>query len=62
MIETKAYAAQSPQSPLAPFVIDRRDPGPDDVQIQILYCGVSKDVQQRNVRQRRVEPTHSVLR
>ena len=40
MIKTKAYAAQSASTPLAPFDIERRGPGPDDVQIQILYCGV----------------------
>jgi uncharacterized zinc-type alcohol dehydrogenase-like protein len=36
----KAYAAQSAASGLAPFSIKRREPGPQDVQIQILYCGV----------------------
>ena len=40
MIKSKAYAAQSSTSPLAPFEIHRRDPGPKDVQISILYCGV----------------------
>ena len=40
MIKTQGYAAQSPTSPLAPISFDRRDPGPKDVQIQILYCGV----------------------
>jgi alcohol dehydrogenase (NADP+) len=40
MIKTKAYAALSASSPLAPFDIDRRDPGPGDVQLQILHCGV----------------------
>ena len=35
-----AYAAQSATSPLAPFTIDRRDPGPTDVAMEILYCGV----------------------
>lgn len=40
MIKSKAYAAQSPSSPLTPFEIDRRPPGPEDVQIDILYCGV----------------------
>ena len=40
MIQTKGYAAQSPTSPLAPFSFERRDPGPNDVQIDILYCGV----------------------
>ncbi len=36
----KAYAAQSPTSPLSPFEIERRKPGPEDVGIEILYCGV----------------------
>ena len=40
MIKSKAYAAQSATSPLAAFEIQRRDPGPEDVQIEILYCGV----------------------
>ncbi len=40
MIKTQGYAAQSPTSPLAPFGFERRDPGPRDVQIQILFCGV----------------------
>jgi uncharacterized zinc-type alcohol dehydrogenase-like protein len=36
----KAYAAGSPASPLAPVSIQRRAPGPQDVQIEILCCGV----------------------
>lgn len=40
MIKTKAYAAQTATSALAPFDIQRREPGPQDVQIEILYCGV----------------------
>jgi uncharacterized zinc-type alcohol dehydrogenase-like protein len=36
----KAFAAQSATSRLAPHTIQRRSPGPQDVQIQILYCGV----------------------
>jgi len=36
----RAYAAQSADSPLAPFAIERRAPGPRDVQIEILHCGV----------------------
>jgi uncharacterized zinc-type alcohol dehydrogenase-like protein len=35
-----AYAAQSATSPLAHASIDRRDPGPNDVQFEILFCGV----------------------
>ncbi len=37
---TKAYAAQTATSPLAPFSIKRREPQPTDVAIDILYCGV----------------------
>src|SRR6185503_4598927 len=40
MSATKAYAAQGPDTPLAPFQIDRRAPRPNDVQLEILYCGV----------------------
>jgi uncharacterized zinc-type alcohol dehydrogenase-like protein len=40
MIRTKAYAAQDARSPLAPWSFERRDPGPKDVQLDILYCGV----------------------
>ncbi len=36
----RAYAARSAKSPLAPVSIHRRAPGPHDVQIEILYCGV----------------------
>ncbi len=39
-ITAKAYAAQTASSPLAPYDIERRAPGPDDVHIQILFCGV----------------------
>jgi uncharacterized zinc-type alcohol dehydrogenase-like protein len=40
MSVTKAYAAQGPATPLAPFQIDRRELRPNDVQLEILYCGV----------------------
>ena len=40
MSATKAYAAQSATTPLAPFNFERREPGAHDVQIEILYCGV----------------------
>jgi uncharacterized zinc-type alcohol dehydrogenase-like protein len=40
MIQAKGYAAQSPTSQLAPWNFERKDPGPNDVQIEILYCGV----------------------
>ena len=35
-----AYAAATAAAPLAPFTIERRTPGPRDVQIEIRYCGV----------------------
>jgi uncharacterized zinc-type alcohol dehydrogenase-like protein len=38
--KAKSYAAQSAESPMAPFSFDRRDPGPKDVVIDILFCGV----------------------
>lgn len=40
MSKAIGYAAQSAQSPLAPFSFQRREPGPLDVAIEILYCGV----------------------
>lgn len=39
-MSTKAFAAQSSTSPLAPFSIERREPQPRDVEIDILFCGV----------------------
>ena len=38
--QAKAYAAKSASSGLAEAAIDRRDPRQQDVQIEILYCGV----------------------
>jgi uncharacterized zinc-type alcohol dehydrogenase-like protein len=40
MIHSHGYAASSPTSPLGPFKFERRDPGPHDVAIDILYCGI----------------------
>jgi uncharacterized zinc-type alcohol dehydrogenase-like protein len=40
MRNTKAYAAFNATSPLAPFTFQYRDPDADEIQIQILYCGV----------------------
>lgn len=39
-MRVKAYGAASPESQLSPLVIPRRGLNPDDVQIQILFCGV----------------------
>src|SRR6266581_2705044 len=40
MIPVKGYAAQNSTSLLAPFNFQRREPGPNDVLIDILYCGI----------------------
>ena len=40
MNNVRAYAASSATSPLAQTTIARRDPTPDDVQIEVLYCGI----------------------
>jgi uncharacterized zinc-type alcohol dehydrogenase-like protein len=39
-IKTAGYAARSATSPLSLFNFERRRPGPSDVQVEILYCGV----------------------
>ena len=40
MISAKAYAALSAKKPLQPFQLERRDPRPDDIVIEIAYCGI----------------------
>ncbi len=40
MFKAKAYSAASATSPLASTTITRRDPTDQDVQIEILYCGI----------------------
>ena len=40
MSHAHGYAARSADLPLAPFAFERREPGPHDVRIEILYCGV----------------------
>ena len=40
MQNTDAWGAAAAGKPLAPMTIDRREPGPHDVEIDILYCGV----------------------
>ncbi|RIV78624.1 NAD(P)-dependent alcohol dehydrogenase [Pelagerythrobacter aerophilus] len=37
---TPAYGANAADKPLEPMQIERRTPGPQDVQIDIAYCGV----------------------
>jgi uncharacterized zinc-type alcohol dehydrogenase-like protein len=38
--KTLGYGTESARSPLAPFSFARREPLPQDVQLEILYCGV----------------------
>ena len=40
MIPVKGYAAPQAKIPLEPFKFERREVGPHDVQIEILFCGV----------------------
>ena len=40
MFQCHGYAANSSKAPLAPFTFERREPGPNDVRIEIRYCGV----------------------
>ena len=39
-MKVRAYAAQSSESPLAPWEFERRSPERTDVQIRIDYCGI----------------------
>ena len=39
-LAAKAFAARSATSGMEPFSLERRSPGPEDLQIEILYCGV----------------------
>ena len=54
----KAYAARSATTSLAPFTFERRSPRPQDVQIEILYCGVChSDLHQVRNEWKEVMPT-----
>jgi uncharacterized zinc-type alcohol dehydrogenase-like protein len=39
-MKTIGYAAQSAESPLAPLAFERRDLRPEDIAMEILYCGI----------------------
>src|SRR5438132_1752215 len=55
---SKPYAAGSPTSGLTSATILRREPGPEDVQIEILYCGVChSDLHQARNEWQSVMPT-----
>lgn len=38
--QVAAYGTRAPNAPLEPMTIERRDPAPHDVGIDILYCGI----------------------
>jgi uncharacterized zinc-type alcohol dehydrogenase-like protein len=40
MTKTQAWGAPAAGQPLVPMTIERREPGPHDVEIEILFCGV----------------------
>jgi len=39
-MKSHGYAAHDAKSPLVPFSFDRREPGPNDVVVEIAYCGI----------------------
>src|SRR5580765_7152292 len=55
---TRAYANHTQTSPFEPFSITRREPRPQDVQIEILFCGVChSDLHQVRNEWKEVMPT-----
>jgi len=40
MRQIKAYAALNATAPLVPFTFQSRDPGPNEIEIQIQFCGI----------------------
>jgi alcohol dehydrogenase (NADP+) len=58
MYNAKAYSAASTTSPMAPTMIARRDPTENDVQIDILFCGIChSDLHQVRNEWKEVMPT-----
>jgi alcohol dehydrogenase (NADP+) len=57
MPTTPAYATPSAKAPLAPFTVERREPGPHDVLIDIHYCGVCHS----DIHQARDEWGHAIF-
>ena len=40
MTTVNAWGASAASKPIAPMTIERREPGPRDVAIEVLFCGV----------------------
>jgi uncharacterized zinc-type alcohol dehydrogenase-like protein len=58
MYKAKAYSAASASSPLASTSIQRREPTPNDVQLDILFCGIChSDLHQVRNEWKEVMPT-----
>ena len=57
MTSIKAYAAAKAKEPLKPFQIQRREPGPSDVVIDIQFCGICHS----DLHQARDEWGHSIF-
>lgn len=56
--EARAWAAPGATSPFAPATIRRREPGPNDVRIEILFCGIChSDLHQARDEWHRNSPT-----
>ncbi len=56
--DARAYAASGATSPLAPATIRRRSPGPHDVQLDVLFCGIChSDLHQVRNEWQRAMPT-----
>ena len=39
-MEVKAYAIQAEGEQLVPFSIERREPGPEEVLVELMFCGI----------------------
>ena len=39
-MEVKAYAVTAEGKGLEPITIERREPGPDEVLVELMYCGI----------------------
>src|SRR6185437_13404593 len=63
MSTTYAYAATAATAPLAPFEIQRRELRPNDVQMEVQFCGVChSDLHQaRNEWSNTVVPGHEIV-
>ena len=59
MIETKGYAVHEAGSDFAPFNFERRDVGPHDILIDILYAGIChSDIHQAKNEWQNTMPTN----